>query len=279
MLFLLLTVACYTVTSLNDKYAVSTAKLNGDQMTFLMAAATSVFMLFILPFSDRRAELCLSSVIFVLLLFLSKLLEFQMSALILKELSAFELKAWLGIVMFMTYFTDVAMGSNTFTAPKLICIAAAAAGLIMIASLGKGSGSYKKIVLPLILYLLSRYGYGITVTAINSVNRISSTMTLFFALILLALVLAPKAGIKELIKTKPRETAVVCAAKLPNACGLLLENAVIAQSLVNYSFIQPLIIAVLFFISLIRHEKYSRLSLCGSIVCIASIVFFQIFSI
>lgn len=278
MLLVLLTVACYTVTSLNDKYAVSKAKMNGDQMTFLMAAATSVFMLLILPFSDRNAEFCLSSVIFVLLLFLSKLLEFQMSALILKELSAFELKAWLGVVMFMSYFTDAAMGKSSFTAPKLICIALTAAGLVMIASAGKSSGSYKKIVLPLILYLLSSYGYGITVTAINSVKRISSTMALFFALILLAIVLAPKAGIKELIKTKPRETAVVCAAKLPNAFGLMLQNAVIAVSLVNNSFIQPLIIAVLFFISLINHEKYGKLSLCGSIVCIAGIILFQIFS-
>lgn len=279
MVLMLLTVACYTVTSLNDKYAVSKAKMSGDQMTFLMAAATSVFMLFILPFSDRTAVFCLSSAVFVFLLFLSKLLEFQMSALILKELSAFELKAWLGIVMFMSYFTDVAMGGTTFTAPKLICIAVTAAGLIMIAASGKSSGNYKKIVVPLILYLLARYGYGITVTAINSIQKISSAMALFFALILLAVILIPKSGLKGLIKEKPKETAVVCAAKLPNAFGLLLENAVIAVSLVNYSFIQPLIIAVLFFISLLRHEKYSKLSLSGSIVCILGIVFFQIFSV
>ncbi len=33
-------VAMYTICSLNDKYAVSKAKLNGSQLTFLMAAGT-----------------------------------------------------------------------------------------------------------------------------------------------------------------------------------------------------------------------------------------------
>ncbi|MGN1415715.1 MAG: hypothetical protein ACI4XF_02660 [Oscillospiraceae bacterium] len=279
IVLLLLVVTCYTITSLNDKYAVSKAKLTGDQMTFIMAAATSVFMLFILPFSDRTCAFTPLTVLFILLLFLSKLLEFQMSAKILTELSAFELKAWLGIVMFLSYFTDILMGTGTFTIAKTLCIALTAAGLIMIAASGKHDVNYKKIALPLILYLASRFGYGLTVTAINADKRISSTMALFFALILLAVVLLPKAGLKQLIKEKPKETAIVALAKLPNAFGLLLENAIIAVSLVQYSFIQPLIIIVLFVISLINREKYSKTNFAGSLICIAGILLFQVCSL
>ena len=116
-------------------------------------------------------------------------------------------------------------------------------------------------------------------TAINADGRISSTMALFFALILLAIVLFPKAGLKKLIGKKPKETGIVALAKLPNAFGLLLENAIIAVSLVQYSFIQPLIIIVLFVISLINREKYSKTNFAGSLICIAGILLFQVCSL
>ena len=38
MILMVLVVICYTITSLNDKYAVSKAEMNGSQMTFVMAA-------------------------------------------------------------------------------------------------------------------------------------------------------------------------------------------------------------------------------------------------
>ena len=41
-----------------------------------------------------------------------KMLEFQMSALVLKQLSAFELKAWLGVTLFASYFTDILFGAE-----------------------------------------------------------------------------------------------------------------------------------------------------------------------
>ena len=37
MILMVLVVICYTITSLNDKYAVSKAEMNGSQMTFVMA--------------------------------------------------------------------------------------------------------------------------------------------------------------------------------------------------------------------------------------------------
>ena len=46
MFLLILVVVCYTICSLSDKYAVSTAKFNGDELGFLMAAATAGFSAF-----------------------------------------------------------------------------------------------------------------------------------------------------------------------------------------------------------------------------------------
>ena len=45
MLLMLAVVACYTICSLSDKYAVSKLKMNGSTLTFIMAAATAFFML------------------------------------------------------------------------------------------------------------------------------------------------------------------------------------------------------------------------------------------
>ena len=276
MILMVLVVICYTITSLNDKYAVSKAGMNGSQMTFVMAAATSFFMIFTLPFLDRTFEITPLSFVFIFLLLISKLLEFQMSARILVEMSAFELKAWLGICMFMSYFTDIILGNATFTALKIICVAITAAGLIMIAKTGKKNVNYKKIVVPLILYLLSRYGYGIAVTWINKVGCISSDMVLFAALIILAVILFPKSDIISLAKRKPKEVSIVALAKIPNVLGLILENAVIAISLTNDSFIQPMILITILIIGMFQNtERPTGWNLAGSIICAVGILGFQ----
>ena len=43
MILMVLVVICYTITSLNDKYAVSKAEMNGSQMTFVMAGGPPLF--------------------------------------------------------------------------------------------------------------------------------------------------------------------------------------------------------------------------------------------
>lgn len=97
MLLMTAVVALYTICSLNDKYAVSKAKYNGSQLTFLMAAGTVPFLALLLPFSDLTLKLSPWTPVFVILIAASKYLEFSMSAKILEEMSAFELKAWLGL--------------------------------------------------------------------------------------------------------------------------------------------------------------------------------------
>lgn len=267
-------VLCYTICSLSDKYAVAKIKFNGNELTFLMAAATAVFMTFTLPFVDTRVVWGIPAVAAILLLTASKMLEFQMSALILQDMSAFELKAWLGICLFMSYFTDIWMKTQSFSWLRLGFIAVTVIGLVLIAQAGKQKIHYGRIVLPLIVYLIAKYGYGLVIAAAEP--YISSTMCLYFALILLALILAPVAHPVQIFQNKRNGGLFVVLTKIPNVAGLLGENAVIAVSLANYSFIQPMILVVLFFWGIARkEEEHDLLSVLGGIVCIIGIVGFQ----
>ena len=280
---MLLVVACYTICSLSDKYAVAKLKFDGNSLTFLMAAATSLLMIFYLPFDSRLFVMSWQSFAAILLMALSKLLEFKLAAVILTEMSAFELKAWLGITVFLSYGIDLVSGTSALglnTVWKFGFIALSAAGLFMIARSGGKKIDYKRIILPLVGYLLAKLGYGLIVNFVCSfggVSYISPTLSLFFALVLLAVVLAPKVHPIKLFKEKTRGAMFVSLTKIPNVVGLVCENMVAAESMANYSFIQPMILVALFFIGLIKREECTRLNIIGGIVCIAGIIGFQLF--
>lgn len=273
VILMLAVTACYTICSLNDKYAAAKANFSGDEFTFLMCSSMSVFLALSLPFQNLSFSLTWQSFLSVLLVAMCKMLEFQMSARVLKQLSAFELKAWLGITLFASYFTDILFGSE-LNIIKLICIFATAAGLVFIARSSKGGVNYKQIILPLVLYLVSKYGYGLVIRSFSPYA--SSTMQLLPAMVIISLIMLPRAHIRELIKNNRSGVVKVVLARIPNTLGMLLENAVISISLANYSFIQPMILVTLFVIGLIRREKRSQLNLIGSIICIVGIVAFQL---
>ena len=273
VILMLAVTACYTICSLNDKYAAAKANFSGDEFTFLMCSSMSVFLAASLPFQNLSFSFTWQSFLAVLLVAACKMLEFQMSARVLKQLSAFELKAWLGITLFASYFTDIFFGSE-LSVFKLICIFATAAGLVFIARSSKGGVNYKQIILPLVLYLVSKYGYGLIIRSFSPYA--SSTMQLLPAMVIISLIMLPRVHIRELIKNNRSGVLKVVLARIPNTLGMLLENAVISISLANYSFIQPMILVTLFVIGLIRREKRSRLNLIGSIICIVGIVAFQL---
>lgn len=273
VILMLAVTACYTICSLNDKYAAAKANFSSDEFTFLMCSSMSVFLAVSLPFQNLSFSLTWQSFLAISLVAVCKMLEFQMSARVLKQLSAFELKAWLGITLFASYFTDILFGSE-LNIIKLICIFATAAGLIFIARSSKGGVNYKQIILPLVLYLVSKYGYGLIIRSFSSYA--SSTMQLLPAMVIISLIMLPRVHIRELIKNNRSGVVKVVLARIPNTLGMLLENAVISISLANYSFIQPMILVTLFVIGLIRREKRSRLNLIGSIICVVGIVAFQL---
>lgn len=274
IILMLAVTACYTTTSLSDKYAVSEAKFTGNEFTFLMCSSMSIFLLFTLPFQELKFTLTWQSFAAILLIAVCKMLEFQMSALVLKQLSAFELKAWLGVTLFTSYITDVLYGAE-LKAMKILCISVTIIGLIFIARSGKDNRTeYRKIVVPLVLYLAAKYGYGLVIKAFTP--YISSTMQLLPALAIIAVIMLFRIKPAEILKKNKVGALKVILARIPNTAGMLLENAVIAISLVSYSFIQPMILVTLFLIGLIRKEQHTRLNLIGSIICVAGVVMFQL---
>lgn len=80
----------------------------------------------------------------------------------------------------------------------------------------------------------------------------------------------------RLCREQPKGVLVVGLTKIPNVIGLVLENIVAQQSMANYSFIQPMILAVLFFIGVIRKEDCTKLNIIGGIICIAGVLGFQL---
>lgn len=276
MALMLIVVACYTICSLSDKYAVAKLKMNGNTLTFIMAAATALFMLAYLPFDSRLFDGSLTAYLAILLMCASKMLEFQLAAVILKEMSAFELKAWLGLTVFLSYGTDLILGKaqlGSVTIWKFGFIAVTAVGLFLISKAGGKKINYIKIILPLAGYLLCKFGYGLIVNFTSA--SISPTLSLFCALVILAVILAPFVHPIKLCHDNTKGVLIVGLTKIPNVIGLILENIVAQQSMANYSFIQPMILVALFFIGVIRKEECTKLNLIGGIVCILGIIGFQ----
>ena len=90
----------------------------------------AVFLLLCLPFVEVRFDFSLQAFLGVVLMVLCKLAELFMSALVLRELSAFELKAWIGTTLFASYATDILCGAP-FYAISLAFITLTVIGLFL----------------------------------------------------------------------------------------------------------------------------------------------------
>lgn len=265
---------CYTISSLSDKFAVSKAGFCGNEFTFLMCSSMSVFLAISLPFQEIYFLFSWQAFSAILLIAACKMFEFQTSAMVLKELSAFELKAWMGTTLFASYITDIIGGAEAKIS-KFLCIIVTTLGLVFIARSGsRGKVNYRKIIVPLILYLAVKYGYGLIIKSFS--EYASPTMQLLPALIIISVITFPKAAPKNIFINNRGGAVKVILARIPNTIGMLAENAVISISLADYSFIQPMILVTLFTIGLIRKEQYSRLNLIGSIICVIGVISFQI---
>lgn len=272
---MLLVTACYSFTSLSDKFAVNKAGFDRNEFTLLMCLSMSVFLAISLPFQEIYISFCWQALLAVGLVAACKLFEFQMSALVLLELTAFELKAWLGITLFASYISDVLLGAQ-LSIPCIICIIVTTFGLIFIARSGKAKKvDYRKIILPLALYLCSKFGYGLCIRSFST--YISPTLQLLSSMVIITLLMLPKHSLASVFKKNTNGALKVIVARIPNTIGMLAENAVIAISLSGYSFIQPMVLVSLFIIGIIRKESFTKQSLAGSLICIAGIVCFQLF--
>lgn len=271
---MLIVTVCYTYTTLNDKHAVAKERLSSSLFTFLMCASMVAFLVFCLPFSDVRFDFSIQAFVGVFLMVLCKLAELYMSAIVLRVMAAFELKAWIGTTLFASYATDVFYGT-VFRPLSLVFITVTVIGLVFIVRSEKSENPpYGKIIIPLILYLLSKYNYGLIVKFFSP--HVSSTVLLFISLVVISIILLPTVKWSEL-REKKKGVFMVVFARIPNTVGMLAENAVAMMSLASYSFIQPMILVTLFFIRVICREDFTAKNILGGIMCIIGLIAFQLF--
>ena len=274
---MLMVVACYTLCSLNDKYAVSRACYDRHELMFLMAAGTVVFLGFTLPFSELSFEWSPKILIPIALAAACKYTEFAVLPTILREMTPFQLKSWVGLTLFMSYFTDVLFYDSSLSVLCLLFITVTLAGLFTASQADKKSTRYGKIWLHLIVYVFTKYGYGLIMRSTKSI--LPNTLTLFIALTLLAVISLSQISVRKMLaKPEGKKGAfIVLIAKLPNTAGLLGENYTASRSLSNYSFIQPLILIALFITALAdRRSRLSRQSIVGGLLTVAGIIGFQL---
>lgn len=276
MICLIITALCYTVCTISDKYSISKYELSGNEFTFLMGASSCIFMLPALFLTELRFDLSVGSFLTIVLLSVDKIAEFATSAAVLKKLSGFETKAWLGTAMFISYFTDIIFYDESFEAVKLLFIFIVCGCLFMMVRDGKNTeqGRYKGIRLLLFLYILSKYFYGLIIKAGG--GHISPTAGVYSAMIVITVIYFFRADVPGLVKGKLKGSVIVSLTRIPNIAGLICENILIGTSLTIYSMEQPVILALLLIWSFIRRENTSRISVISGIVCLMAVFAFKL---
>lgn len=124
MLCSLLTVVFYAASSLGDKFISEKLDCNAREFSFLVSAATALFLALMLPFLDWSFAFSWRALVILLLLIAFKIGEFYTSAYLLKTVSAYELKAWLSINVILSFLVDLGRGKETFFRKKGLLLGA-----------------------------------------------------------------------------------------------------------------------------------------------------------
>ena len=200
----------------------------------------------------------------ILLLFLVKLLEFYTSAKLLKTFSAYELKAWLGSNIILSYFYNVLFEKELWKVEMLFLSIFLIVGIAMILK-------EKKEVMNLLLYILgfvmSKLFYGILIGQVIGLNEKISI--LFILMLLLTFSHLPFVSTKKIFSTVGVTKGVLT--RIPNAAGLIFESMAATENLYLYAMIQPIQLLILFCISLARRENMGKWKFFGSMLCILCI--------
>ena len=266
MLFSLLTVLCYSASSLGDKFIAAKLECKGQEFSFLVALATAVFLALLLPFVGWGVSFTWSSALTLAVLIALKIAEFYTSAYLLKTVSAYELKAWLSLNVIASFLTDLIRGTESFFIAFVPVSAVLLVGIGLIA-FGHGSGRGVPYVLASLGYIASKFLYGLQM---NTLPEGSSPVSVLLLVMLgVAVLQLPFIRFKEFFHKKG--LLIGAATRLPNALGLWTEALAAQQNLLLYSLVQPMQLALLFAIALIRREKFGKAKFIGSIVTLAAV--------
>ncbi len=267
-------IGAYTACNISDKYIVSKGNINKNDYTFFLSLSSLIFLTFFLPFTDHKLQFSIYNAGIILGAAASKIVEFRTLAAVLKEMTPFEVKAWLGICIFLSYITDMIMKADSFRLSRLSMILITAMGLILIVWDNQRSINYKKIMFYLVLHILSKYLYGIVIK--QAAKTMSTTMTLYCALIIVMILMLVSVHPIRIFKGNKKSISILCGTRLVNVIGNIAENEVIKMSLVQYSLIQPGILVLLFLERMLRKERFPLRNIIGSVLCVLGVLGFSI---
>ena len=115
------TVLCYTASSLGDKFISAKLRCSSAEFAFLVGLSTAVFLALVVPFMGWRFAFTWQTCAAVAGLTLLKLAEFYTSAILLRQVSAYELKAWLSLNVLFSFLVDLARGEAVFFPAFVLC--------------------------------------------------------------------------------------------------------------------------------------------------------------
>ena len=272
MVGVLLTVVCYTVSSLGDKHISSKLQCSPAEFAFIVSFATMVWIGITIPFMGWGFQFNMTNILLLLSLTIWKVAEFYTSALLLKIVSVYELKAWLGINIVGSYFYNVFCGMYQTNIWVVCCSMILLAGILMIMkgreiSDSSEGGSLGRLCVLFLLFIISKFLYGLTLGQMT--QGCKTTSVLLLVMFLTALMQLPRIRISELASRKGMAGAALT--RLPNAAGLILEALVAMENMFLYAMIQPVQLALLFAASLVKKESMGKMKLAGSLLCIISV--------
>ena len=193
-------------------------------------------------------------------------MEFYTSAILLKTVSAYELKAWLGINIVSSYVCNVFRKIYQFDFRILIFSVMLVVGIALIVR-GQKQAAVGRMILLGILYITAKFCYGMMLGMMS--GGCKPTSVLFIVMILTAFAQLPRINIHAIVTKKG--AGIAAATRIPNAAGLICEAVVAAENVFLYAMVQPIQLAILFIVSLVKKEPMSRKKLAGSVICLVSV--------
>lgn len=144
MSFAILTVAFYSITAYGDKYISVKLKCGPGEYTFLVSFTTVLWLLLCLPVTGWHLQFRGDSIFLLVFLVMWKVLEFYTTAILLKSMEPYELKAWLGINVVLSYGVNLWNGKSGFQIYIFAFAIALIAGIYLILTSRTGEKRVKR---------------------------------------------------------------------------------------------------------------------------------------
>ncbi len=264
MIWSVATVLFFAASSLGDKFISAKLRCTAAEFSFLVALSTAFFLALLLPFIGWEFSFSGGTALAVGGLTVLKLAEFYTGAVLHKQVSAYELKAWLSLNVVFSFLVDLMLGEASYFAAFTLCSAVLAVGIVLIAM---GEGKKRGVAALCLIYVASKFAYGFQMSALPAGT--SSLSALIAVMLLVAAVQLPFVRFGKFFRK--RGLAAGALTRIPNAAGLLTEAIAAGESLLLYALVQPMQLALLFFTALVGREKMNACKIFGTVVTLAAV--------